>query len=483
MAAQIYDALEAARLDALGAAWLPGVATNLLADVADEQTLMQWLAFEALANRGPPATIASGVTRVAAAMPAALRPGLSALAPLVVVQPAFAATAAQWAHAAAAHPWAAAAMARAAASVSSAGEARVAQHGAGTTSVQARGDRFNRRVHAAAGGAARATRAPENHSTSYHAYTTAHDRVVDAASLARPSELATLRARLDAELGETRLAATRLANRLRRMLMARQARSWRFDLDEGVLDGRRLAGLIAAPGDARPFKAEAESRLPRAAVTLLVDCSGSMRGRPILIAALTVELMIQALERCGIVCEVLGFTTRDWDGGHARAEWLAAGAPANPGRLAPLEHIVLKSADVPWRRARHGLGLVLRDELLKENIDGEAVQWAHARLRRRAEPRKLLLVVSDGEPHDEATEQANGRAYLARHLRAVADDIDMRSPVEIAAIGVGHDVRRFYSRAASIASADDLAAALSRSLTAFFAAPAQPRKPARRAVR
>ena len=294
----------------------------------------------------------------------------------------------------------------------------------------------------------------------YQAYTTAHDRVVNAADLASREELARFRAKLDAELTSVRSVIARLAKRLLRALMASQGREWRFDLDEGQIDGSRLATLVASRGRARPFKQESESPFPSTVVTLLIDHSGSMRGRPMLIAALTVEIFARVLERCGVKCEVLGFTTREWDGGEPAREWAANSYPEHPGRLNALEHIIIKSADVPWRRARVALGLFLHDEMLKENIDGEALLWAHGRLLQRSEARRILVVVSDGTPMDEATMAANGHDYLESHLQAVVRDIEARSPVQLAAIGIGHNVSSFYRNATRIARIEQLGLAL-----------------------
>ena len=309
-------------------------------------------------------------------------------------------------------------------------------------------------------------------SHSYHAYTTDFDRVVNALTLATRAELVELHSRLENELSAARAVIARLAKRLMRVLMARQTREWAFDLDEGVLDGSRLARLVAS-GRARPFKQERDSPFPSTVVSLLIDHSGSMRGRPMQIAALTVEIFARVLERCGVKCEVLGFTTRDWDGGEPAQRWAADGYPPDPGRLNALEHIVVKGADTPWRRARIGLGLFLHDEMLKENIDGEAVAWAHARLLSRPERRRILVVVSDGTPMDEATFAANGFDYLDGHLAAVVEDIERRSPVQLAAIGIGHDVSRFYRNATRISRIDDLGPALTAKLLALLAEQAQ----------
>jgi len=301
----------------------------------------------------------------------------------------------------------------------------------------------------------------------YRAYTTAYDRVVNALTLATRAELVELHTRLETELSAARTVVARLAKRLMRVLMARQTREWAFDLDEGVLDGSRLARLVAS-GRARPFKQESDSPFPSTVVSLLIDHSGSMRGRPMLIAALTVEIFARVLERCGVRCEVLGFTTREWDGGAPARDWAADGYPENPGRLNALEHIVIKHADVPWRRARQALGLFLHEEILKENIDGEAVTWAHSRLLGRSEARRILVVVSDGTPMDEATLAANGYEYLDQHLKTVVESIERSSPVQLAAIGIGHDVSTIYSNATTIARIDHLGPALTEKLIALL---------------
>ena len=311
---------------------------------------------------------------------------------------------------------------------------------------------------------------PTGQPVGYRVFTTAHDRIVNAATLASRDELEQLRRKLDAELSATRTTVARLAKKLLRVLMARQVREWRFDRDEGLLDASRLAPMIASRGVIRPFKEETESPFPSTVVTLLIDHSGSMRGRPMQIAALTVEIFARVLERCNVKCEVLGFTTREWDGGEPGRQWAAAGYPENPGRLNALEHIIIKGADVPWRRARAGLGLFMRDEELKENIDGEALTWAHRRLLARGEKRRILVVVSDGMPTDEATLAANGYDYLDAHLRQVIDDIEARSPVQLAAIGIGHDVSRFYRNATRIARIDDLGPALTAKLLSLLGA-------------
>lgn len=464
IAGGVFDALEHARLEAIGVDWLPGVAQNLLAHPGAPRSTMQWLAQEALIGRHGPANVARDVERAREEMRPDLWSGLVALRASIHSQRDYAGAAAAWAELASRYAWCAALSARG--SEPSTSRVRGADQAAGVDPESAKPSP-SASIRARPGRSANDARAVDG--TRYVAYTTQHDRVIDASALAEPAELAALRARLSAEFGETRRAITRLANRLRRILISRQTRHWRFDLDEGLIDAARLASVVAAPSEARPFKAESDSPFPSTAVTLLIDCSGSMRGRPMLVAALTVELLVGALERCGITSEVLGFTTRDWSGGRPHDAWVSAGEFPNPGRLNALEHIVFKPADVPWLRARRGLGVLVRTDLLKENIDGEAVQWAHDRLLCRPERRKLMLVVSDGEPHDEATERANGAAYLIRHLRAVVQEIEDHSPVELAAVGVGHDVLRFYSRAVVIASADELGEALVGFLETFFA--------------
>jgi cobaltochelatase CobT len=303
----------------------------------------------------------------------------------------------------------------------------------------------------------------------YRAYTTAFDRVVNAASIASRDELERLRRSLDADVSQVRSLVARLAKRLMRVLMAKQTREWRFDQDDGFLDPSRLPVFVASGGAARPFKQEFESPFPSTVVSLLIDHSGSMAGRPMTIAALTVEIFARVLERCGVKCEVLGFTTQEWDGGEPARQWAMDGYPPDPGRLNALEHIVIKAADTPWRRARLALGLFLRDEMLKENIDGEALLWAHRRLLARPEQRRILVVISDGAPMDEATFAANNFDYLDGHLLAVVRHIETRSPVKLAAIGIGVDVKQFYRNATRISEIDDLGPALTEKLLGLLA--------------
>ena len=277
-----------------------------------------------------------------------------------------------------------------------------------------------------------------------------------------------LRAYLDAQLKGLQGVVTKLANRLQRRLMAQQNRSWDFDQEEGLLDAARLARVIVAPGHSLSYKIERDVQFKDTVVTLLIDNSGSMRGRPITVAAMSADILARTLERCGVKVEILGFTTRAWKGGQSREQWLGAGKPANPGRLNDLRHIIYKPADAPWRRARKNLGLMLREGILKENIDGEALLWAHNRLLPRPEERKIMMVISDGAPVDDSTLSVNPGNYLERHLRDVIDWIENRSSVELVAIGIGHDVTRYYTRAVTIVDADQLGGTMMEQLASLF---------------
>jgi cobaltochelatase CobT len=308
----------------------------------------------------------------------------------------------------------------------------------------------------------------EPHQPLYRAFTTAFDEVVEADALCDPDELTRLRMHLDQQLLHLQSMIGRLANRLQRKLLAQQNRSWEFDLEEGTLDAARLARVVANPVWPLSYKREKETQFRDTVVTLLIDCSGSMRGRPITVAAMCGDILARTLERCGVKVEILGFTTRAWKGGQAREKWLGAGKPANPGRLNDLRHIIFKSADAPWRRARRALGLMLREGLLKENIDGEALIWAHDRLLTRQEQRKILMVISDGAPVDDSTLSVNPGNYLERHLREVITYIENRSPVELTAIGIGHDVTRYYRRAVTIVDAEQLGGTMLDKLTELF---------------
>lgn len=307
------------------------------------------------------------------------------------------------------------------------------------------------------------------HTLDYKVYTTEFDETVDASELAEPEEHERLRALLDQHLSHFQNLITRLANRLQRKLLARQQRSWKFDLEEGILDSSRLARIIANPSIPLAYKQEKETDFRDTCVTLLIDNSGSMRGRPIAIAAMCTDILARTLERCGVKVEILGFTTRAWKGGRSRDQWLQSGRPAHPGRLNDLRHIIYKSADAPWRRARKFLGLMLKEGVLKENIDGEALVWAHNRLAARPEQRKILMVISDGAPVDDSTLSVNSSSFLEHDLRNVIDWVEGFSDVELTAIGIGHDVTRYYKKAITIADADELAETLTKRLEALFA--------------
>jgi cobaltochelatase CobT len=302
----------------------------------------------------------------------------------------------------------------------------------------------------------------------YRAYTAAYDQIALPGELCDLATLEQHRRELDRRLGPLLATVTRCAHRLQRRLLALQMRSWRFDLEEGLLDANRLTRVVTNPLEPVAYKDEAETRFPDTVVTLLVDNSGSMRGLPIATAAVCAEILGRVLERCGVKSEILGFTTRGWRGGRPRAQWLAAGSPEGPGRLTELRHIIFKTATEPWRRVRSRLGLMLDDGLLKENVDGEALLWAHDRLLRRPEPRRILLVISDGAPLDEATAEANDATYLERHLHQVIDRIQSQSPVELAAIGIGHDVSGYYRRAVTLRDAEELSAAIVAQLIELF---------------
>lgn len=302
----------------------------------------------------------------------------------------------------------------------------------------------------------------------YKVFTTAHDEVVSAEELCDPEELTRLRAYLDQQLSSVSNVVSRLANRLQRKLLAQQNRSWSFDLEEGILDVARLTRVIIDPTAPLSFKQEEDTEFRDTVVTILIDNSGSMRGRPIMVAAVCADILARTLERCGVKTEILGFTTRAWKGGSSREDWLRAGKPAQPGRLNDLRHIIYKAADAPWRRARRNLGLMMREGLLKENIDGEALMWAHQRLIGRPEARRILLVISDGAPVDDSTLSVNSGHYLERHLREVIAEIESKSPVQLIAIGIGHDVTRYYKNAVTIVDVEQLAGAMVEQLADLF---------------
>ena len=307
-----------------------------------------------------------------------------------------------------------------------------------------------------------------NEKVDYRVFTGEFDEVITAEELCDEAELDRLRALLDKQLSHLQGAVGRLANRLQRRLMAQQNRSWEFDLEEGMLDPARLSRVVTDPFQPLSFKRERDTKFRDTVVTLVIDNSGSMRGRPITVAATCADILARTLERCGVSVEILGFTTKAWKGGQSREKWLGEGKPANPGRLNDLRHIVYKSADAPYRRSRRNLGLMMREGLLKENIDGEALIWAHNRLLARPEQRRIMMMISDGAPVDDSTLSVNPGNYLERHLRAVIEQIETRSPVELLAIGIGHDVTRYYRRAVTIVDADELAGAMTEQLASLF---------------
>ena len=318
----------------------------------------------------------------------------------------------------------------------------------------------------------------------YRVFTKDHDEEILAEELCDSEELTRLRNFLDQQLQPVQGVVSRLANRLQRLLMAQQNRSWDFDLEEGVLDTGRLSRVVTDPMSPLSFKRERDTDFRDTVVTLLLDNSGSMRGRPIMVAAMCADILARTLERCAVKVEILGFTTRAWKGGQAREKWLAEGKPQNPGRLNDLRHIVYKSADAPWRRVKRNLGLMMREGLLKENIDGEALIWAHSRLAFRPESRRILMVISDGAPVDDSTLSVNTGNYLDHHLRKVITEIETKSSVELSAIGIGHDVTRYYKRAVTILDAEQLGGAMTDQLIELFAEEGKPsRAPARRGRR
>ncbi|MCH1487310.1 MAG: cobaltochelatase subunit CobT, partial [Alphaproteobacteria bacterium] len=304
--------------------------------------------------------------------------------------------------------------------------------------------------------------------SAYNIYTSQFDEMIEAEELCDAEELERLRQYLDQQLQQMQGVVARLANRLQRRLQAKQNRSWEFDLEEGYLDPARLSRIIMDPMQPLSYKMESDTKFRDTVVTLLLDNSGSMRGRPITVAAMCADILARTLERCNVKTEILGFTTRAWKGGQAREVWMSNGKPAHPGRLNDLRHIIYKSADAPWRRARKNLGLMMREGLLKENIDGEALIWAHNRLLARPEQRRILMVISDGAPVDDSTLSVNAGNYLEKHLRNVIEDIETQSPVELIAIGIGHDVTRYYRRAVTIVDAEQLGGAMTDKLAELF---------------
>ena len=302
----------------------------------------------------------------------------------------------------------------------------------------------------------------------YKVHTTLFDETVGATELCDAEELTRLRAFLDQQLASMQGVVARLANKLQRLLMAQQNRTWEFDLEEGMLDASRLPRIIMDPMYPLSYKQEKDMTFRDTVVTLLLDNSGSMRGRPIMVAAMCADILARTLERCAVKTEILGFTTRAWKGGQSREKWIADGKPPHPGRLNDLRHIIYKAADEPWRRARKNLGLMMREGLLKENIDGEALMWAHNRIVHRPEQRKIMMVISDGAPVDDSTLSVNAGNYLERHLRHVIEDIEKKSAVELTAIGIGHDVTRYYRKAVTIVDAEQLGGAMTEQLISLF---------------
>jgi cobaltochelatase CobT len=334
---------------------------------------------------------------------------------------------------------------------------------------QTEGDDFSAETaEAPAGPQQRRGSTPSDDRSSYRAFTRAYDEEIDADALCDTEELSRLRQQLDQQLQHMHSVVAKLANRLQRRLLAQQTRAWEFDLEEGMLDSARLSRIIVDPLLALTYKRERDTDFRDTVVTLLIDNSGSMRGRPITVAAMCGDILARTLERCAVKVEVLGFTTRAWKGGQSREQWVAAGKPPTPGRLNDLRHIIYKAADTPWRRARKNLGLMLREGLLKENIDGEALLWAYRRLLGRPEHRRILMVISDGAPVDDSTLSVNSGNYLERHLRDVIRDIESRDLVELIAIGIGHDVTRYYRRAVTIVDAEELGGTMMRKLSELF---------------
>lgn len=302
----------------------------------------------------------------------------------------------------------------------------------------------------------------------YHAYSTRFDEIIEADALAPADELQRLFEQLMQKVKQYHTVTSRLATRLQRLLLAQQARQWMYELEDGLIDNARLASIVVRPETTTIYKLEKDNEFRDTVVTLLIDNSGSMRGRPITIAALSADILARTLERCGVKVEILGFTTRDWKGGFCRKAWLEAGRKPDPGRLNDLRHIIYKSADQRLNRARRNLGLMLKDGILKENIDGEAIQWAHQRIKARREQRKIMMVISDGAPVDDSTLSANSGSYLDAHLRQVIHDIEREGAVELLAIGIGHDVTRYYSRAVTLHDVEQLGDTMLKEITRLF---------------
>ena len=302
----------------------------------------------------------------------------------------------------------------------------------------------------------------------YKVYSRSSDEEIKAEDLCSPEELQRLRKHLDQLMGPSKATISKLAHRLQRFLMAQQNRSWEFNKEEGMLDSARLHKIITDPLTALTYKVEKDTEFRDTSVSILVDSSGSMRGRSMTVAAICADIISTTLERCNVKTEVLGFTTKQWKGGESRKMWIEDGKPENPGRLNDLRHIIFKSADTPWRRGQKNFGLMLREGLLKENVDGEALIWAHDRLSRRSEQRKILMVISDGAPVDDSTLSTNPTNFLDLHLRQVIHSIETKSDINLIAIGIGHDVTRYYKNAVTIHRAEELGGAMLEQLTDLF---------------
>jgi cobaltochelatase CobT len=463
---RVFDLLLAARGEAMGALWLPGMAANLaqyLSTAAGREPQLHVAAFCTFLDKPQPRTMP--------ALPAHAAAGLNELAAVMQDANAFVDRTAAlarlltfWMESEAEEAVTAAVtleISRANDVCSPDESAQVSDESAETA---VRGGEPAHEPESESNMPA----LPRRLSEGYAVYTRQFDQVVQADKLVTAGELDRLRARLDGELLPYQQWIARLARRLQRHIQARQRREWSLDQDEGQLDPSRLSRVITEVSFDTPFRREQEGRFPETVVTLLVDNSGSMRGRPIAIAALTTDILARTLERCAVKVEVLGFTTVDWNGGAPRADWTRAGSPTNPGRLNALRHIIYKAADTPWKRSRRQLGVLLHDAILKENVDGEALWWAHQRLASRPEPRRVLVVLSDGVPKDESTLQSNARDYLERQLRTVIHWIEQHSRVELLAIGIGHDVSRLYRRATALRDVENLGATLIDSLHGLF---------------
>ncbi len=302
----------------------------------------------------------------------------------------------------------------------------------------------------------------------YHIYTNQFDEIAKAEILETNEEISKLRKSLDQQLTSFQDLITKLANKLQRQLLAKQNRAWEFDLEEGLLDSSKLTRIIIDPQNSLSFKKEKDLEFKDTVVTLLIDNSGSMRGRPITIAAICGDILSRTLERCSVKVEILGFTTKNWKGGKSREEWNKNNKPKNPGRLNDLRHIIYKSADTHWRQSKKNLGLMLKEGLLKENIDGEAISWAFNRLKKRKEERKILMVISDGAPVDDSTLSVNSGDFLEKHLKKIVQNIENKSDIEILAIGIGHDVSRYYKKAIKITDVQELGDVMIEQLSGLF---------------